>query len=72
MALSEKLTQSWNIPYQRNPFFTGREEVLDALYQGLRTNNVVALAHPQGITGLGRRWKNTDSPRICLPLPRRI
>lgn len=53
MVAVNKPAQVWNIPYQRNPFFTGREEVLDALYQGLQTNNAVVLAHPLGITGLG-------------------
>ena len=53
MVAANKPAQVWNIPYQRNPFFTGREEVLDALYQGLQANNAVVLAHPLGITGLG-------------------
>src|SRR5690242_17231226 len=26
----------WNIPYKQNPFFTGREEVLDQLYRTFR------------------------------------
>lgn len=43
----------WNIPYQRNPFFTGREEVLNRLYQALHAEHAVALSQPQGITGLG-------------------
>src|SRR5438270_12322807 len=43
----------WNIPYQRNPFFTGREEVLSQLRHALHIDNVAALSHPQGITGLG-------------------
>jgi len=43
----------WNVPYQRNPFFTGREDVLAALHRALHTENTVALSHPQGISGLG-------------------
>jgi tetratricopeptide (TPR) repeat protein len=43
----------WNIPYQRNPFFTGREDVLAALHRQLHMENAVALSHPQGICGLG-------------------
>jgi len=43
----------WSIPYQRNPFFTGREEVLSQLHHALQMENVVALSQPQGITGLG-------------------
>ena len=43
----------WNIPYQRNPYFTGREDVLSQLHHALRAENSVALSHPQGISGLG-------------------
>src|SRR5450759_2127084 len=43
----------WDVPYQRNPFFTGREDVLNQLHHALRTENTVALSHPQGISGLG-------------------
>jgi hypothetical protein len=43
----------WNIPYQRNPYFTGREDVLAALHRALHAENRVALSHPQGISGLG-------------------
>ena len=43
----------WNIPYQRNPFFTGREDVLAQLHQNLHADAAVALSHPQGISGLG-------------------
>ncbi len=43
----------WNVPSQRNPFFTGREDMLSQLYQALRAENAVALSHPQGISGLG-------------------
>src|SRR5438034_3540430 len=53
MIASNRPAPLWNVPYQRNPYFTGREEVLNALYLGLQANNTVALAHPQGISGLG-------------------
>lgn len=43
----------WSLPYRRNPFFTGREDVLDQLHRALQMENVVALSQPQGITGLG-------------------
>jgi hypothetical protein len=43
----------WHIPYQRNPFFTGREEVLTRIHDALQTDTTVALSHPQGISGLG-------------------
>lgn len=41
----------WNIPYRRNPFFTGRGEVLMRLHDILHSDNVVALA--QALSGLG-------------------
>src|SRR6266851_1474971 len=43
----------WHIPYQRNPFFTGREDVLTQLHIALQADASVALSHPQGISGLG-------------------
>jgi tetratricopeptide (TPR) repeat protein len=41
----------WNIPYQRNPNFTGREEDIAAMREALNAGAVAALA--QAITGLG-------------------
>lgn len=43
----------WSIPYPRNLFFTGRDEVLSQLHHALQTNTAVALSHMQGISGLG-------------------
>ena len=43
----------WNVPYRRNPFFTGREEILDHLYTVLRSSKTAALTQPQAISGLG-------------------
>src|SRR5205809_7461251 len=43
----------WHIPYQRNRFFTGREEVLTHLHSTLQADARVALSHPLGISGLG-------------------
>ncbi len=44
---------AWNVPYQRNPLFTGREDVLKRLYEALRSGNRAALTQPQAISGLG-------------------
>jgi tetratricopeptide (TPR) repeat protein len=41
-----------NIP-ERNPFFTGQEEILDQLYHAFSANNTATTSHPLGITGLG-------------------
>src|SRR5260221_14206255 len=43
----------WNIPYRRNPFFTGREELLNRLHDSLYADNIATLTQPQGISGLG-------------------
>jgi tetratricopeptide (TPR) repeat protein len=43
----------WNLPYDRNPFFTGREEVLKRLHDTLRAGKTTALTQPQAISGLG-------------------
>src|SRR3989440_701689 len=44
---------SWNVPYRRNPFFTGREEILIHLYTVLRSSKAAALTQAQAISGLG-------------------
>lgn len=43
----------WNIPYKRNVFFTGREDVLTHLRDSLQLGHTMALTQPQGISGLG-------------------
>lgn len=44
----------WNIPFARNPFFTGREDLLERLHTQLQTTQTaVALSQPQAISGLG-------------------
>jgi hypothetical protein len=54
---------AWNVPYLRNPFFTGREELLKQLHDNLTQNKAAALtqarsrptdsAQAQAIHGLG-------------------
>src|SRR5947209_19989488 len=43
----------WHVPYQRNRFFTGREDELNHLHRALLAEHTVALSHPLGISGLG-------------------
>src|SRR5437660_7912393 len=43
----------WNVPHRRNPFFTGREEILVHLYEVLRSRKAAALNQAQAISGLG-------------------
>jgi tetratricopeptide (TPR) repeat protein len=41
----------WHVPYERNPFFTGREDTLHLLHEALTTTQNAALT--QAISGLG-------------------
>lgn len=43
----------WNVPFPRNPFSTGREELLEQLHTRLHTTQITALGQPQAIRGLG-------------------
>ena len=47
------LTPHWSVPFPRNPFFTGREEILEALQTHLSTNQVIALTQSYALHGLG-------------------
>ncbi len=44
-------TPAWNIPYLRNPLFTGREDLLQHLHDNLTHNKAATLT--QAISGLG-------------------
>ncbi|MBW4482045.1 MAG: tetratricopeptide repeat protein [Tildeniella torsiva UHER 1998/13D] len=43
----------WLVPYGRNPYFTGRDEVLTTLYQQLHEGQTAAISQTQAISGLG-------------------
>jgi len=43
----------WNVPLQRNTFFTGQEEVLSRLARALQSEQKSALTQPHAINGLG-------------------
>lgn len=43
----------WGIPYQRNPFFTGREDLLHSLHERLSREHTIALTQSWAISGLG-------------------
>lgn len=51
LGLNNRLPLDWNLPYQRNPFFTGREDVLIRMHDLLTTQKRAALT--QALTGLG-------------------
>jgi tetratricopeptide (TPR) repeat protein len=44
---------TWNVPYDRNPVFTGREQLLTTLHEGLFSTKSVALTQKRAISGLG-------------------
>jgi transposase-like protein/tetratricopeptide (TPR) repeat protein len=43
----------WYVPYQRNPFFTGREAILCHLHEALGPESLVHTNHSYALTGLG-------------------
>ncbi len=57
VSLSDSASSSsppiWNVPYRRNPFFTGRENILSHLYTELQKSKTAALTRAQAISGLG-------------------
>jgi tetratricopeptide (TPR) repeat protein len=54
-ASAPRATQSaiWNVPYPRNSFFTGRNDVLKRLHKQLLAGHPTDLSQPQAISGLG-------------------
>jgi tetratricopeptide (TPR) repeat protein len=47
------LAPYWVMPYQRNPFFTGRKEILEELHRRLVPDQVIALTQSHALSGLG-------------------
>jgi tetratricopeptide (TPR) repeat protein len=43
----------WNVPYQRNAFFTGRDDILTQLYVALHQKGTVAITQAHALCGLG-------------------
>ena len=43
----------WHLPYQRNPFFTGREEVLQRVHKALHQRQSALLSQSSALSGLG-------------------
>ncbi|HYX50216.1 MAG TPA: helix-turn-helix domain-containing protein, partial [Ktedonobacteraceae bacterium] len=43
----------WNVPFRRNPFFTGRADLLTILHDHLNQKRSAALTQSQALTGLG-------------------
>jgi len=47
------LSPHWQVPFQRNPLFTGREEILETLHTRLHAEQVVARTQSYALHGLG-------------------
>lgn len=47
------LSPYWFVPFPRNPFFTGREGILEELHAQLGVAEAVALTHSSALHGLG-------------------
>jgi len=45
-------TRYWLVPYPRNPFFAGREEILEALHTQLGVDHTVVLTQSSALHGL--------------------
>ncbi len=56
----------WNVPFPRNPFFTGREKVLQDLRESLTQARKAALSQIEAISGWWH-WKDADCRRVHLP-----
>src|SRR6266851_3305408 len=52
-ALLDISHRFWNIPYPRNPFFTGRDQELEYLYVQLHLRQTAVVGQVQSISGLG-------------------
>jgi class 3 adenylate cyclase/tetratricopeptide (TPR) repeat protein len=51
--IERPFSRPWNVPYPRNKFFTGREDILKRLHDALTSGGTTALTQPQAISGLG-------------------
>ena len=47
------LAPVWHVPYRRNPFFTGREDILTRIHTILTAEKTAAVSQPPAISGLG-------------------
>lgn len=51
--ISSELSRPWNVPFSRNPFFTGRSDLLTTLHEQLNKGQQAAFVQFQALTGLG-------------------
>jgi tetratricopeptide (TPR) repeat protein len=55
----------WNVPHERNPYFTGRDDLLARIGTALHAGENVALSQTQAITGLGGIGKTSTAVEFC-------
>jgi transcriptional regulator with XRE-family HTH domain len=67
MLSSQEPEQPWNVPFARNPFFTGRSQLLERLHEQLSHSKRAALTQSAALSGLGH-WQDPDRHRVCLSL----
>jgi DNA-binding XRE family transcriptional regulator len=60
------LAPHWYVPFRRNPFFTGRGEILEALHTHLSTDHGVALTQSYALQGLGGIGKTQLAQTVIL------
>jgi tetratricopeptide (TPR) repeat protein len=53
LLLPSSLPALWNLPFVRNPFFTGRDDLLARLHTYLHATQTTALRQPVALSGLG-------------------
>ena len=63
---------TWNLPYHRNPYFTGQEEYLGILRKHLWENQRAAITQTEAISGLGGVVQDATGRRIRLSLSSRL
>ena len=49
-----------NVPYARNPYFTGRETILHNLHEALNKDSATALTQGHAISRTGRHWQDPN------------
>ena len=61
------LPKIWDIPYPRNPFFTGRDELLTRLSTALKSWTVRSPLPGPGNQWPWRNWQNPGGGGVCVP-----
>ena len=68
VSLPEPSPSLWNIPYRRNLFFTGREDILARLHSCLRSGETAALTQTVAVSGLGGIGKTQTALAMTIKL----